>query len=659
MVQPFLPNKADAQHDYQSYPDRLDFDILANVRGPAPTGVVSGGAMVEDPVTPAMTFDLSACEYRINGRQFSYAGGTDIAVTAAHATLYRVDLVTLNTSEAVAVTAGTPAAEGVAAAPAQPANTVVVGFIYVDPTVTEIYTEDCSDKRKWVESHYGIHRAEWYSSIQAALTEASPGETVLLGPSDYSISTTLAVGQGVRLKGVSTALTTIVNETASTGWAIKVDGDSTVGLTGKISDLKIEAKTSGNSGILLEDTYGFICDSVYVELGTGGSNVGDYGFAIRYGTSGAAYNRIRNCYTQGAAVAGYHIDGGAADWANRNWITESWCWDSTTGVLLADCGTNVIDIKVEGTVTAVDLGNSSSNFLSLIAEGGTTALDMGSGQTHIIDIISGDDIDVATATRCIIRGHWVDANVVGSFADGEHIVQKGGTSPDTRLLIAPEVQQPAMREAFWAGLSGSFPTVSDEAECFLDFGDTQFLGSMEVEISGRRTTGNAMGIIRKQFSFIHLSGGTSFFETSHSEVTMATGNIVDKFTIGEPEIHTTNHFRIPIYRLDTTTTSPIQVRVRILYPSPTVTDAQDVADAITLTTPVNAVNTEVPARVTADNGILSPEIGASATGSRIDFGTNTDIYDSDNALRVRITAAGDIVPQRRQHCPVRRGRHHR
>ena len=92
MVQPFLPNKADAQHDYQSYPDTVDFDILTGLGTSGPTGVVSGGVLSEDPVTPAMTFDLTACEYRIDGRPYSYAGGTDIAVSAAHATLYRVDL---------------------------------------------------------------------------------------------------------------------------------------------------------------------------------------------------------------------------------------------------------------------------------------------------------------------------------------------------------------------------------------------------------------------------------------------------------------------------------------------------------------------------------------------------------------------------------------
>ena len=72
------------------------------------------------------------------------------------------------------------------------------------------------------------------------------------------------------------------------------------------------------------------------------------------------------------------------------------------------------------------------------------------------------------------------------------------------------------------------------------------------------------------------------------------------------------------------------------------TDAQDVADAITLTTPVNAANSEVPARVTVNNG--EQIMAGPGIFNVLDYGAVADSGTTDNsaAFQAAIDAAAAV-----------------
>ncbi len=147
MVQPFLPNEADAFNANQAEPDSVDFEIL--LLGHQRTGVLSGCAVSEDPSTPDMTVDVTVGEVVETGEQITVSAQLNNTVTAADGTNPRIDLVTVNGSGTVVVTAGTAAAQPVA--PAIPATSVPLAFLYVPTSDTSIADNQITDKRVFVD----------------------------------------------------------------------------------------------------------------------------------------------------------------------------------------------------------------------------------------------------------------------------------------------------------------------------------------------------------------------------------------------------------------------------------------------------------------------------------------------------------------------------
>ena len=100
-----IPNQADAGTSSQSEVDAVDFGILvAAYNG---TGVVTGGAVTAQG-TPDMTVAVAAGTVLINGLHYTISAGNG-TITTADASNPRFDLITINTSGAVVVTAGTAA----------------------------------------------------------------------------------------------------------------------------------------------------------------------------------------------------------------------------------------------------------------------------------------------------------------------------------------------------------------------------------------------------------------------------------------------------------------------------------------------------------------------------------------------------------------------
>ena len=142
MTQPFLPNEADAFNANQAEPDTVDFEIL--LLGHQRTGVISGCAVTESSPA-AQTVDVAAGTALLAGVETTVSAQADQAVSAADGSNPRIDLITVNSSGTVVVTAGTPASQPVA--PAIPASSVPLAFLYVAASDNTHADNQINDKR--------------------------------------------------------------------------------------------------------------------------------------------------------------------------------------------------------------------------------------------------------------------------------------------------------------------------------------------------------------------------------------------------------------------------------------------------------------------------------------------------------------------------------
>lgn len=106
--------------------------------------VISGCAVTED-APAAMSVDVAAGVIYANGTRVTCAGSAGLAIDAAHATLDRYDIISVNASGVVVYTAGTADANPVP--PEIPATSVILAVIYVAAAVTTILTAAIYDLR--------------------------------------------------------------------------------------------------------------------------------------------------------------------------------------------------------------------------------------------------------------------------------------------------------------------------------------------------------------------------------------------------------------------------------------------------------------------------------------------------------------------------------
>lgn len=136
-----LPNGSDAFDSIQGMPDAVDFAALA--QGVGGEGVVSGCAVsAQSPA--AMAVNVGSGTVRIAGTDISVTSGS-VNISAAHATLPRIDLVVVNSSGTKSVQSGTAAT--VPTSPAIPASTVPLAMVLVKAAVTSIVSGAVTDKR--------------------------------------------------------------------------------------------------------------------------------------------------------------------------------------------------------------------------------------------------------------------------------------------------------------------------------------------------------------------------------------------------------------------------------------------------------------------------------------------------------------------------------
>jgi hypothetical protein len=135
-----IPDKGEGDNDIQSILFQEDLEVL--VAGVSGVDCVLSGLAVTGgaDMTPAV-----AKGSVLTNRLMKAVAAADVTVTAADGTNPRLDLIVVNSSGALAVRAGTPAAAP--KPPARTANDVVIAQVYVPASDTTIATTQTKDRR--------------------------------------------------------------------------------------------------------------------------------------------------------------------------------------------------------------------------------------------------------------------------------------------------------------------------------------------------------------------------------------------------------------------------------------------------------------------------------------------------------------------------------
>jgi hypothetical protein len=117
---------------------------IDNLKEASKGNKVFSGLVVSEESTPAMGVDFTAGSVRVNSVVVSVSAD-NVSVTASSSENDRYDLVSVDDSGTVSVTAGTPASNPLP--PDLPENEVALALIFVEKDCTEINDGDISDMR--------------------------------------------------------------------------------------------------------------------------------------------------------------------------------------------------------------------------------------------------------------------------------------------------------------------------------------------------------------------------------------------------------------------------------------------------------------------------------------------------------------------------------
>lgn len=96
-----------------------------------------------------MSVDVAAGDAWSDDVYVNKAATTNVVVTASHASLDRIDIVTMDSAGTISVTAGTPAANP--SPPNLPADEIMFAYVSVPATVVTIINAYITDKREFVK----------------------------------------------------------------------------------------------------------------------------------------------------------------------------------------------------------------------------------------------------------------------------------------------------------------------------------------------------------------------------------------------------------------------------------------------------------------------------------------------------------------------------
>ena len=473
-TQPFIPNTADAFDDIQASPESEDFEYL--LLGHQRTGVISGCAVTESSPT-AQTVDVAAGVASLNGNQITVALQEDEAVSAADGSNPRKDLISINSSGSVVVTAGTAAA--VPAAPGVPANNIPLFVLLVPTSDNDHEDAQLSDKRvilgpviddaiRYVspngsDSLDGRTRGTAFASPAQAVTDlaaVTTGAKIVIAVGQYDVGAGITsdipglvvIGEGHRnLTPVTPGDAGVVLfSTTSSAWLWTFDNPDKATLNeyegSRIENIQFlgDSTTAGGLRIFVNNMTVVNCSFLVHTTGTGFLQIADGA-----GADDAAWLYIESCIAQDCLI-GYDFNNGF-QWVSNITLntTNGGIIDTGTGAIVrapgtllggkfeengigldiqASDGVMALGVSFENCPTGVALTRSSQAFSSrikligLIIGTATTPINVGAEQEDDVIVAchaanGGSNVDDGTNTQWIASGGDPFYDIKGQSGD--------------------------------------------------------------------------------------------------------------------------------------------------------------------------------------------------------------------------------------------------
>lgn len=251
-----LPDKGEGANDVQSilFQEYLDV-IIAAIAG---TDFVLSGCAVTAQGSPDMTVAVAVGTVMTNKVPKAVAAG-NVTITAAHATLPRLDLVVVDSTGAKAARAGTAAANP--KPPARTANDVVLAVVYVPATDTTIGANQITDLRVINSFSPRVLEAGADHVISSTTGTEVTGLKMPLEPGTYAFKYSLLVRSATGTVGPMLG--------------VNFDGTATVNMIFRFADattvITAEVHSMDNVGIL---GAGFISGMAHNAFSTTAPNMG-------------------------------------------------------------------------------------------------------------------------------------------------------------------------------------------------------------------------------------------------------------------------------------------------------------------------------------------------------------------------------------------------
>ena len=406
-----IPNQADAGTSSQSEIDAQDIAILvAAYNG---SGVVTGGAVTAQS-SPDMTVAVAAGTVMIAGTHYGISAG-NATIGTADSSNPRFDLISINTSGALVVTAGTAASNPVF--PTLPSNTATMAAVHVPAGDTAIATAQITDKRVIARSP-GV-------PDDAILWLGTTGDTAIMH-STGSISADAEVTN--LIEGTSDHLGTAANSLVVSN--LTNDGD----IMFLVSD-------GGNSkGLLkLDGANGRVIVHGGDLVMSGAQKIYFYDVGGEYMESDGSTLTITGAVALTPTI-------GSTAWANA---THTHAGSSTGGTIALSAATGTLAIGAGGTGATtlnnlITLGtHTTGNYAATVANatnGGTTISNSGSESAAITVALNFNDLTAAAVNVAADSIPFLDADGsatrIESIADLATAMAGTGLSASSGQLTA-------------------------------------------------------------------------------------------------------------------------------------------------------------------------------------------------------------------------------
>ena len=362
-----IPNQSDAGTSSQAEVDAVDFGILvAAYNG---TGVVAGGAVTAQG-TPDMTVAVAAGTVLINGLHYTISAGNG-TITTADSSNPRFDLITINTSGAIVVTAGTAASNPVF--PAIPADDAVLAAVHVPAGDTAIATAQITDKRVIVKNASAAGTGDDVLmrlgdggdiAIVHRATVVNANEEI----ANLTVGTSAHLGAAVNSLVVSNITTDgdmlfLVSDGGNSKGVLKLDGANGAAVVQRLYFYDVGGEYMESDGSTLTIT-GTVALGSALPVGSGGTGATSLNNLITLGThtAGAYIATLANATNGGTAVTGSGSETGAA--------TVALDFNDLTVATVNVANDSILFLDSDGTASRRD---SIADFVSAIAGANLTA----------------------------------------------------------------------------------------------------------------------------------------------------------------------------------------------------------------------------------------------------------------------------------------------